>query len=161
VRGRNAPPPSDLEIKTKKPAADVFRAGEPTRLDDVILPVFCPTCQNLVELKSPPQIAPRGLNKTSFDDAILPVFCPTCQTNEFAKAALGDQEDRQMTRNTTSQQTSRYLPGQKPRIDKERNTREAIAEDAGETEDKGRDLVHGDGGTIDLPTKPGDLSKDD
>jgi hypothetical protein len=126
VRGRNAPPPSDLEIKTKKPAVDVFRAGEPTRLDD-----------------------------------IMPVCCPTCQTNEFAKAALGDQEDRQMTRNTTSQQTSRYLPGQKPRIDKERNTREAIAEDAGETEDKGRDLVHGDGGTIDLPTKPGDLSKDD
>jgi hypothetical protein len=114
-------------IETKKPAADVFRAGEPTRLDDVI----------------------------------LPVFCPTCQTNEFAEAALGDQEDRQMTRNTTSQQTSRNLPGQKPRIDKERNTREAIVEDAGETEDKGRDLVHGDGGTIDLPTKPGDLSKDD
>jgi hypothetical protein len=72
-----------------------------------------------------------------------------------------NQEDRQMTRNTTSQQTSRNLPGQKPRIDKERNTREAIVEDAGETEDKGRDLVHGDGGTIDLPTKPGDLSKDD
>jgi hypothetical protein len=46
-------------------------------------------------------------------------------------------------------------------MDKERDTREAIIEDAGETEDNGRDLVHGDGGTIDLPTKPGDLSKDD
>ncbi|MDH2341692.1 hypothetical protein [Bradyrhizobium sp. SSUT77] len=70
-----------------------------------------------------------------------------------------------MTRGTTSQRTSspktsRNLPGRKPRIDKERDTQEAIVEDAGETE-KGRDLVHGDGGTIDLPTKPGDLSKDD
>lgn len=57
--------------------------------------------------------------------------------------------------------TSRDLPGPQPRIDKARETQEAIIEDAGETEDNGRDLVHGDGGTIDLPTKPGDLSKDD
>ena len=57
--------------------------------------------------------------------------------------------------------TSRDLPGQKPRIDRERETQEAVIEDAGETEDNNRDLVHGDGGTIDLPTKPGDLSKDD
>lgn len=62
---------------------------------------------------------------------------------------------------TTSPRTSRDLPGPKPRIDKARDTREAIIEDAGESEDNGRDLVHGDGGTIDLPTKPGDLSKDD
>lgn len=61
----------------------------------------------------------------------------------------------------TSPKTSRDLAGPKPRIDKERETQEAIIEDAGETEDHGRDLVHGDGGTIDLPTKPGDLSKDD
>lgn len=61
----------------------------------------------------------------------------------------------------TPPNTSRDLPGPKPRIDKERETQEAIIEDAGETEDNGRDLVHGDGGTIDLPTKPGDLSKDD
>ena len=57
--------------------------------------------------------------------------------------------------------SSRDLPGAKPRIDKERNTQGAIIEDAGETVDRDRDLVHGDGGTIDLPTKPGDLSKDD
>lgn len=62
---------------------------------------------------------------------------------------------------TTSPKTSRDLPGAKPRIDKERDTQEAIVEDAGETEDRGRDLVHGDGGTIDAPTKPGDVSKDD
>lgn len=57
--------------------------------------------------------------------------------------------------------TSRNLPGPEPRIDKERNRQEAVIEDAGETEDNSRDLVHGDGGTIDVPTKPGDLSKDD
>lgn len=57
--------------------------------------------------------------------------------------------------------TSPNLPGPKPRKDRERDRQEAMIEDAGETEDNGRDLVHGDGGTIDLPTKPGDLSKDD
>lgn len=48
-----------------------------------------------------------------------------------------------------------------PRIDKEGDMQEAIIEESGETGDWDRDLVHGDGGTIDLPTKPGDLSKDD
>lgn len=62
---------------------------------------------------------------------------------------------------TTSSATSRKIPGPTPRIDKERARQEAIIEDAGETEDKDRDLVHGDGGTIDIPTKRGDLSKDD
>jgi hypothetical protein len=57
--------------------------------------------------------------------------------------------------------TSRDLPGQKPRIDGEPDTQEAIISDADETEDRDRDLVHGEGGTIDLPTRPGDLSKDD
>ena len=72
-----------------------------------------------------------------------------------------------MTLKTTSQEASRNLPGgkprsdSKPRIDKARDTQEAIIQDAGETEDRDRDLVHGDGGTLDLPTKPGDLSKDD
>lgn len=56
---------------------------------------------------------------------------------------------------------SRNLPGPKPHIDKERDSQEEVIEDAGETGDNSRDLVHGDGGTIDLPTKPGDLSKDD
>lgn len=57
--------------------------------------------------------------------------------------------------------TSRNLPGPKPRKDKERDSQEAVIEDAGESGDNSRDLVHGDGGTIELPTKPGDLSKDD
>jgi len=66
-----------------------------------------------------------------------------------------------MTLKTTSQNTSPNLPGRKPRSDKERDTQEAVVEDAGDTEDKDRNLVHGEGGTIDLPTRPGDLSKDD
>ncbi|WP_448044832.1 hypothetical protein [Bradyrhizobium liaoningense] len=53
--------------------------------------------------------------------------------------------------------TSRNLQGSTPRIDKARDAQEAIVDDA----DENRDLVHGDGGTIDLPTKPDDLSKDD
>ncbi|MET4040402.1 hypothetical protein [Bradyrhizobium sp. RT6a] len=65
-----------------------------------------------------------------------------------------------MTLNMTPK-TSRDLPGRKPRIDGEPDTREAIIPDAGETEDRDRDLVHGEGGTVDLPTRPGDLSKDD
>ena len=56
---------------------------------------------------------------------------------------------------------SRDLPGQKPRIDKARETQEALIEDAPETEDRDRDLAHGDGGSIGIPTKPGDLSRDD
>ena len=67
----------------------------------------------------------------------------------------------------TPRETPRDLPGAKPRSDDtrrsdhEHDTREAIVEDGGDTKDGGRDLVHGDGGTIDLPTKPDDLSKDD
>ncbi|UWU79648.1 hypothetical protein N2603_14645 [Bradyrhizobium huanghuaihaiense] len=67
-----------------------------------------------------------------------------------------------MTVKTTSRNLPRSKPRiEKPRIEKERATKEAIIEDTGETEDNNRDLVHGDGGTIDLHTKPGDLSKDD
>jgi hypothetical protein len=47
-----------------------------------------------------------------------------------------------MTLNMTPK-TSRDLPGQKPRIEKERDTQETLVEDAGEAEDKDRDLVHG------------------
>ncbi|MBW5436220.1 hypothetical protein FXB41_16155 [Bradyrhizobium canariense] len=65
-----------------------------------------------------------------------------------------------MTLNMTPK-TSRDLPGQKPRIDGELDTQEALISDADETEDRDRDLVHGEGGTIDCPTRPGDLSKDD
>jgi hypothetical protein len=57
--------------------------------------------------------------------------------------------------------TSRDLPGLAPRRDEERDTRRAIVEDAAENDGKDRDLVHGDGGTLELPVKPGDISKDD
>lgn len=66
-----------------------------------------------------------------------------------------------MAPDPTMPDTSRDRPGPKPRIDKDRDRQEAVIEDAGETEDDSRDLVHGDGGAIELPTKPGDLSKDD
>jgi hypothetical protein len=72
-----------------------------------------------------------------------------------------------MTSKATSQQTSRNMAGasprsdNKPRLDEARDLQEAIIEDAGEPADSDRDLVHGDGGTIELPTRPGDLSKDD
>ena len=48
-----------------------------------------------------------------------------------------------------------------PRKDEERDTEAAIVEDADKTDSRDRDLVHGDGGTIDLPVQPKDLSKDD
>ncbi len=57
--------------------------------------------------------------------------------------------------------TSRDLPGPKPRKDKERETQAAVIEDADESDGKDRDLVHGDGGSLDMPVKPGDISKDD
>jgi len=62
---------------------------------------------------------------------------------------------------TSPSKTTRNLPPSKPRTDKERATQQVIVEDASVTEDDGRDLAHGEGGTIDLPTKPGDISKDD
>lgn len=37
--------PSDLEIETKNPRRMLPARANQTRLDDVILPVFCPTCQ--------------------------------------------------------------------------------------------------------------------
>lgn len=49
----------------------------------------------------------------------------------------------------------------KTRIEAERAAQQAISEGADATADDGRDLSHGEGGTIDLPTKPGDMSKDD
>jgi hypothetical protein len=57
--------------------------------------------------------------------------------------------------------TSRDLPATKPRKDRERDTEQAIIKDADKTDGRDRDLVHGDGGTIGLPVKPGDMSKDD
>lgn len=64
-----------------------------------------------------------------------------------------------MTAKTVSPGTSRHLPKPTPRFDKEHSTK--VVEDAAETEDDGRDLAHGEGGSIDLPTQPGDLAKDD
>ncbi|MCJ9700751.1 MULTISPECIES: hypothetical protein [unclassified Bradyrhizobium] len=66
-----------------------------------------------------------------------------------------------MTPKRTLQQTSRRQSGDEPRRDKKRDTQDPIIEDSGETRDSGRDLGHGEGGTINLPEKPGDLSKDD
>ena len=66
-----------------------------------------------------------------------------------------------MTSSTAAPKSSQDLPQQRPRIDKDRERHEAVIADAGETEDNTRDLVHGDGGTIDLPTRPGDLARDD
>jgi hypothetical protein len=57
--------------------------------------------------------------------------------------------------------TARDLPRTKPRKDEERDTQDAIVEDADKTDGRDRDLVHGDGGTIDLLVEPGDMSKDD
>jgi hypothetical protein len=44
--------------------------------------------------------------------------------------------------------------------DVERDTREAVVEDADKTEGKDRDLVHGDGGTLGLDDGE-DLNRDD
>ena len=60
---------------------------------------------------------------------------------------------------TLQDDMSRDRPPSKPRINKERATQ--IVEDADATEDDGRDLAHGEGGTLDLPAQPGDLAKDD
>ena len=52
------------------------------------------------------------------------------------------------------------MPASKPKKDEERETRQAIIEDADKTEGKDRDLVHGYGGTLGLG-RPEDLSHDD
>jgi hypothetical protein len=57
--------------------------------------------------------------------------------------------------------SSEDVPGPAPRKDTARETREAVVEDADTTDVSDRDLVHGEGGTIDLPVKPRDLSRDD
>jgi hypothetical protein len=47
------------------------------------------------------------------------------------------------------------------KTDKERDLRESIIEDAPMNDGADRDLVHGEGGTLGLPTKPEDLNQDD
>ncbi|MCK1358940.1 hypothetical protein [Bradyrhizobium sp. 199] len=66
-----------------------------------------------------------------------------------------------MTPKTTIPQTPRSTPADEPRRDKKRDMPDAIIEEPGETRDSGRDLAHGEGGSISVPEKPGDLSKDD
>jgi hypothetical protein len=56
--------------------------------------------------------------------------------------------------------SSRDLSGA-VRKDTERETREAVIEDGDKTDVADRDLIHGDGGTIEIPTKPADLNRDD
>jgi hypothetical protein len=51
-------------------------------------------------------------------------------------------------------------PPVQPRKDTERETREAVVEDAGKTEVDDRDLVHGEGGTLGLGEDE-DLNRDD
>ena len=57
--------------------------------------------------------------------------------------------------------TSRDLPNSAVRKDRKRDLREVAIEDADKTDVAGRDLEHGDGGTLGVPTKPSDLSHDD
>ncbi len=47
------------------------------------------------------------------------------------------------------------------RRNKEPVSDQAVIDEPGESADGGRDLARGEGGTIDLPARPGDLSKDD
>lgn len=51
-------------------------------------------------------------------------------------------------------------PTAEPRKDEEGEMREAVVEDADQTQDRDRDLVHGDGGTLGLGDNE-DLNKDD
>ncbi|WP_164718370.1 hypothetical protein [Bradyrhizobium sp. LVM 105] len=52
-----------------------------------------------------------------------------------------------------------------PRTDRKPRSKpipdQAIIDEPGVSADGGRDLARGEGGTIDLPAGPGDLSKDD
>jgi hypothetical protein len=57
--------------------------------------------------------------------------------------------------------TAKDLAGPEPRKDAERETREAVMKDVDKTDGADRDLVHGEGGTIDLPNKPSDVGRDD
>ncbi len=57
--------------------------------------------------------------------------------------------------------SSNDLKGPAPREDKQRDTRKAVQKDADKNDGKDRDLVHGDGGTIGIPTNRSNISKDD
>jgi hypothetical protein len=55
----------------------------------------------------------------------------------------------------------RSTPVTPVKTDKERDMQNSIVEDAAKSDGADRDLVHGDGGTLGLPTKPEDLNHDD
>jgi hypothetical protein len=54
-----------------------------------------------------------------------------------------------------------HAPTVPVKTDKERDMQDSIVEDAAKSDGTDRDLVHGDGGTLGLPTKPEDLNQDD
>ncbi|MDN5004619.1 hypothetical protein ACFQZO_27600 [Bradyrhizobium sp. GCM10027634] len=66
-----------------------------------------------------------------------------------------------MTPKTSRKKTSRNMPAPPPRNDSARDTQQAVIDDADKTESNDRDLVHGEGGSIGIPARPVDLSKDD
>jgi hypothetical protein len=51
--------------------------------------------------------------------------------------------------------------GPSPRKDKAREMQQAVIDDADKSDGRDRDLEHGEGGTLGLPSKSGDLSQDD
>jgi hypothetical protein len=57
--------------------------------------------------------------------------------------------------------TDQKAPTVPVKTDKERDLQNSIIEDAPKNDGADRDLVHGDGGTLGLPTKPEDLNQDD
>ena len=77
--------------RNEKARSGCFRAGPTYSFDDAIMPVFCPTCQSSIAMRSrssqqrgdtkkPAADHSAGAEPNSVDDAIMPVFCPTCQT---------------------------------------------------------------------------------
>ena len=60
----------------------------------------------------------------------------------------------------TDSKSSRDLRNSTPKKDLERDAQEAVVEDADKTDIAGRDLVHGEGGTLGLDTAD-DLRRDD
>ena len=56
---------------------------------------------------------------------------------------------------------SQSLKETKSRTDQRPKMQEPLIENAGQTEGEDRDLVHGDGGAIDIPVTSADMSKDD
>lgn len=52
------------------------------------------------------------------------------------------------------------MPPSEPRKDEEHEAREAVVQDTDKTEDRDRDIVHGDGGTLGLGDGE-DLNKND